>query len=142
MNRAPLLLMLFVLYCLLFPFCGLVLDHHFAERQPEHMHLYLGKVTPNHAHPYEVFHTHSSAHEADNTNFQETPKSDPAPDGIVYLTSRDGVSQSLAQLAASSIHPSSDFHSLDEPSNTFSIPTDDTNWRDPYLALPKKPPRL
>lgn len=106
------------------------------------MHLYLERVTPSHAHPYEVSHTHLPAHEADDARFQETPKSAPAPDGIVFLTSHDGVSQSFAQLTVFSIHLSLNFSSPDETRYTVGIPTDDTNRQDAYLALPKKPPRL
>ena len=40
---------------------GPLLDHHYAERLPNHTHLYLGPGGPNHVHPFEVqdhFHYH------------------------------------------------------------------------------------
>ena len=42
------LLSVFVVLLLVSPGFGPVLDHHFAERQPDHTHTYLGPTTPNH----------------------------------------------------------------------------------------------
>ena len=42
------LLSIFVILLLVSAGFGPVLDHHFAERQPDHTHTYLGPTTPNH----------------------------------------------------------------------------------------------
>ena len=43
---------------LLLPAVGPLLDHHYAERVPGHLHLYLAGVSA-HTHPYEVDHRHA-----------------------------------------------------------------------------------
>ncbi len=70
------------------PFYGPVLDHHFAERQPAHEHVYLGEARPHHGHPYETLHSHATG-PAGSTSDRAEAK--PAPDGGVALTSSDGV---------------------------------------------------
>lgn len=45
--------------CALFlSFYGPLLDHHFTERLAEHSHIYLGALSVEHVHPYEVPHSH------------------------------------------------------------------------------------
>ena len=44
---------------LLLPGVGPLLDHHYAERVPGHLHHYLAGVSAAHAHPYEVDHRHA-----------------------------------------------------------------------------------
>ena len=57
------------------PTLGPLLDHHYAERLPNHTHLYFGQADYDHVHPFEVQdHFHYYADEA-------------WPDGIVYLAS-------------------------------------------------------
>ncbi len=55
-----------LLTALLFPLLGPLVDHHFAERQPGHVHLYLTGAPSQHLHHHEAFHTH------------DTPAADPA----------------------------------------------------------------
>ena len=43
---------------LIFSALGPALDHHFAERHPDHSHMYLGTVGPDHSHPFEHSHIH------------------------------------------------------------------------------------
>lgn len=45
-------------------FYGPLLDHHFTERLAEHVHIYLGAVSAEHVHPYEVPHSHGEWAEA------------------------------------------------------------------------------
>lgn len=129
-----------VLYALFLPFYGTLLDHHFAERPPAHDHLYLGRIVPGHVHPYQVSHTHSN--EAGNTGSQDFFKGGYDPDGIVFLTSFDGLGQGFDQFAVPSMHLSLDFPSTDDTGPTFGIPAGDKILQDAYLALPKKPPRV
>ncbi len=37
-----------LVFLLFLPFIGPQLDHHFAERRPDHVHVYLGDVLPDH----------------------------------------------------------------------------------------------
>lgn len=40
---------------------GPVLDHHYAERQPDHQHIFFGPVNHEHTRPYQQPHHHSGA---------------------------------------------------------------------------------
>ena len=46
---------------MLLPPWGQLLDHHFVERLPWHDHLYHGRVSVQHLHPFETPHTHGEA---------------------------------------------------------------------------------
>ena len=45
------------IFLLLVPALGPQLDHHFAERRPDHSHVYLGAPSPEHSHPFETIST-------------------------------------------------------------------------------------
>ena len=62
------------------PTLGPLLDHHYAERLPNHTHLYFGQADYDHVHPFEM-----------QDHFHYYPDEAP-PDGIVYLASYDGSS--------------------------------------------------
>ena len=49
-----------LLTALLAPLLGPLVDHHFAERQPGHVHLYLTGVPTQHLHHHEAFHSHDA----------------------------------------------------------------------------------
>ncbi len=49
-----------ILSALLVPLFGPLVDHHFAERQPGHVHLYLTGVPTQHLHFHEAHHSHDS----------------------------------------------------------------------------------
>jgi hypothetical protein len=131
-----------VLYALFLPFYGPLLEHHFAERQPDHEHLYLGRLVPDHVHPYQVPHSEFQSDEAESTGSQDFFKGGYDPDGIVFLTSFNGLGQGFAQLAVPCIRLSLDFPSLDETRSTLGIPAVYKVLQDAYIALPKKPPRV
>ena len=52
-----------LLAALLLPLLGPLADHHFAERQPGHLHIYLAGVPIQHLHDHETFHPHESTNE-------------------------------------------------------------------------------
>ncbi|MEE3015154.1 MAG: hypothetical protein VX505_13490, partial [Chloroflexota bacterium] len=68
-------------------FLGPLMDHHFAERQHNHSHIYLTGSVAEHkhpeGHPFEIPHSHS------NTDRQGT-----GHHGIIYQTSNDGLHDS------------------------------------------------
>ena len=47
-----------LLAALLLPLLGPLSDHHFAERQPAHLHVYLTGVPIQHVHDHEAIHAH------------------------------------------------------------------------------------
>lgn len=84
------------LYALLLATLGPVLDHHFAERQPDHQHVYLGNTNPAHQHPYQAAHIHR--HEPAGGGPQ--PESSSAlPEDTLYLTDSQGIGQAVDTLA-------------------------------------------
>jgi hypothetical protein len=88
-----------------------------------------------------VSHAHFYWDEAGSTGPQDLFKGGYDPDGIVFLTSHDGLGQGLDQLTVSSIHLSLNFPSPDDTGPIFGIAADGTKLQEAYLALPKKPPR-
>jgi hypothetical protein len=98
----PRLAVLLALFALCLASLGPVLDHHFAERQPGHTHLYLGAQVPGHLHPYQQAHTHHQA-EAEPSRSDDT----------VYLTTHDGIGLDWSTAAspwvdAASVFPNDD----------------------------------
>ena len=111
------------------PTLGPLLDHHYAERLPNHTHLYFGPSGPNHVHPFEVqghFHNHPF----------EAP-----PDGIVYLASYDGSSPVMVDAKVHAIQQSPPFVGPDDDAAAYGITPNSPIPEDAILVVPKKPPR-
>ncbi len=144
-KRISLLTGLFVLvalYALFLSFFGPVLDHHYAERQPEREHIYLGRVIPDHVHPYEMLHTYFHTQVADGEASGYAPLSNKVSNDTVYLTSYDGMGQVFTQLTVPSIHLALNSPDLEGDSFAFGTPEDDTLPQDAFIVPPKKPPRI
>ena len=74
---------------------GPMLDHHFAERHPEHHHVYLGAATPDHSHSFERTHSH------DRNRMlwtKQQPPGDLPENGVLVVASNDGTFPSVADL--------------------------------------------
>ena len=130
------------LYALFLSFFGSVLDHHYAERQSDHAHIYLGRVVPDHVHPYEAPHTHRPTQEADGGTSSHAPLSDKAPNDTMYLTSYNGMGQVFPQLTVPSIHLALNFPEPEDNHFAFDIPEDDTLFQEAFITPPEKPPRV
>ena len=123
---------------LLLPFFGPMLDHHFAERRPDHAHVYLGPVAANHVHPYEVsahYHHHPEGPAAGGAGHN------PPSDGIVYLTSHDGIGTGLIELTVPGMRDNAVFPDPEEYRTALRIPRSDTIPQDVVTSPPRKPPR-
>ena len=84
------------------PTLGPLLDHHYAERLPNHTHLYLGTANYDHVHPFEVQgHVHYYEDET-------------SPGGIVYLASYDGSSPVMIDATVHAIQQSPPFVGPDD----------------------------
>lgn len=123
---------------LLLPFFGPLVDHHFAERRPDHAHIYLEAVAHDHVHPYEVsmHHHHHKDDPAVGGGLQEPPT-----DGIVYLTSHDGAGMGFIELTAPASRESAVFPDPEEYRTALRIPGSDTAPGDAFTSPPRKPPR-
>jgi hypothetical protein len=95
-SSALLLSLLVSLYILFLPAFGPLMDHHFAEKVPNHAHVYLGQSGPEHVHPFETRHGHlhlASPQSATSAGLSEIYG---GPDGIVYLAPNELTGQSVA----------------------------------------------
>lgn len=110
------------------PTLGPLLDHHYAERLPNHAHLYFGSSGPDHVHPFEV---------KDHFHYYEDETS---PDGIVYLASYDGSSPVMIDATVYAVQQTSPFVGPDDPAG-YGVPPDSLIPEDAILVVPKKPPR-
>ncbi|MYD51207.1 MAG: hypothetical protein F4W93_06940 [Dehalococcoidia bacterium] len=111
------------------PTLGPLLDHHYAERLPNHTHLYFGQADYDHVHPFEMqdhYHYYQD----------ETPT-----DGIVYLASYDGTSPVMTDATVHAIQQSRPFVGPDDNSAIYGNTHDDLIPEDAILVVPKKPPR-
>ena len=112
------------------PTLGPLLDHHYAERLPNHTHLYFGIGDPGHIHPFEVQgHSHYHPFEA------------PA-DGIVYLASYDGNSPVMIDATVHAIQQSPPFVGPDDDAAAYGISPNSPIPEDAVLVVPKEPPRV
>lgn len=120
----------FAAAALFLPALGPLLDHHYAERQPNHAHVYLGPAAPDHVHPFEMYghHVHHSHDHA------------PSSDGIVYLVSHDGTSPAQVDVTIPSVEGSS-FTVPEEKRTSFGTARNDSLPNDALIAPPKQPPR-
>ena len=129
-----------VAFALLSPAFGPTLDHHFAERQYSHAHIYLGPPGVDHVHPFETSHIHSQPRDEARGATGDQSQVHMVPRGIVYLTSHDGMGAELAvpfmptqQAAAIFPNPDSFFFTFAHHDNILS---------EALVAPPKKPPRV
>ena len=122
-------------------FLGPLLDHHYAERQPDHAHIYLGQFAPDHIHPFQAPHTHFYTPEANDGTSASALSSDETPSDIVYLASYDGMGQVFTQLTVPSIHLALNFPAPEDHYFAFDAAGDDSFYQNAFIAPPEKPPR-
>lgn len=83
-----------LLSALLIPLLGPLADHHFAERQPGHLHIYLSGVPIQHLHDHEAIHTH----DAPNTNPLGVDSGGPVLKNSVIFMPQEGEGLSVSTL--------------------------------------------
>jgi len=110
------------------PTLGPLLDHHYAERLPNHAHLYFGQADYDHVHPFEM-----------QNHIHYYPDEVP-PDGIVYLASYDGSSPVMIDATVHAIQQTPPFVGTDDAA-AHGISHDSLIPDDAILVVPKKPPR-
>ncbi len=86
---------------------------------------------PDHVHPYEAAHSHASPHESHK-----------APQGIVCLSSYDGMNQSFGQLTMPSITVALKFPEAEDNPLNHGSPPDEPSFSSAFISVPKQPPRL
>ena len=83
-----------LLTALLLPLLGPLADHHFAERQPGHLHIYLAGVPIQHLHDHESFHPHGST----NVDLFEVENTGPVLESSVIFMPQEGEGLSVSTL--------------------------------------------
>lgn len=112
---------------------GPLFDHHFAERQPHHQHLFFGLFTGEHTHSYGLGNHHYPS--------QWTADTAP-PDGVVFLTSTDGSGPGVAVVTSLLVNQEMDFPATDDSWLLSGDAGDDRVLTEATIRLPKKPPRV
>ena len=129
------------IHAFLLSFYGPVFDHHFAEREPAHEHIYLGRISLKHIHPYEVLHAHPKAHPNETSHIDGSSSTDVPSDEIVFLAAHDAMDEVITQLTAPTVNVALNFPGLDKNHYAFVVPGDDVFPQSAFIALPKLPPR-
>jgi len=114
---------------------GPLIDHHFTERLPQHTHVYLGDVEPEHTHPFEEAHSHT-------VSFDEAAPHlhDGSRDTTVYLAPDDNAGPNSLDARSNPIIQSMTYPPLDH-----SRPSYLANERDlkaNFISPPIRPPRV
>ena len=120
---------------LLLPLVGPMLDHHFAERQPGHAHIYLGERVVEHVHPYALVHYH---HHTQLPNHPSTGSGN--PEGIVYMTSDYAASPGSISLIAVSLNTEMAFPEFGDSPLLIGLADPDHPLTESFLTVPERPP--
>ena len=120
------------IFLLLAPALGPQLDHHFAERRPDHSHVYLGAPSPEHSHPFE-----EGGHHAHHKHPRQ-----PQPGGIVYLASDEGMGQAFAGVASPVAEESVRFSAPDGGVFLWGPPWRTAAMCGAFVGPPDNPPRI
>ena len=135
------LIIIVVLYALFMPFFGPILDHHFAERQYNHQHIYFGSASAEHTHFYDFPDPNSHTHNMPVIPAGSASESHESPNEVVYLTFQDGMGQSapsftIPALQVGFVFPDlGNLHFLLSPTGQDSLPPEI------FIPPPKRPPR-
>ena len=115
-------------------FLGPAIDHHFAERQHNHTHLYLTASAAEHGHPdlhpFEDSHSHTSLGTED-TGFG----------GVLYQTSNDGLGESGSVFLTAVIDDDLAYPLYRGDSSSHAVAAGESMYLEAYAAPPDKPPR-
>ena len=113
---------------------GPLVDHHFAERQFHHAHLFPSGALPEHQHSLEIGHHHT-------TGYNGMPIGQGATAEGVYLTSTDAAGPGTATMIASATGVSPVFPDSGGRLFLFGNAAGDIPLSEAFPGLPKKPPR-
>jgi hypothetical protein len=115
---------------------GPIIDHHFPEHNPFHLHLYFDSASSHlsHSHPYQTFHDHSS-------HSHQTPSSSDGPE-TVYLSPSGGLSNVITLMPPIPIQQTPVHSQNDNVSRLYRTLSDDLLQYASHIPLTKKPPRV
>ena len=116
------------------PSVGPLLDHHFAERQPDHVHIYRGERIVEHVHPYGLAHAH------DTRQKQQPAIGSGHVAGIVYLISPDASGPGSISLNAGSVSTEISFSDFGNSLLQLRSGDSDDPLTEIFSRVPQKPP--
>ena len=127
---------------LFLPSIGPQLDHHFAERRPDHTHVFLGSEVPDHTHFFEGRHHHHkwSVKPLATSHWPLATGGGTPEQRIIYLTSDEGLGQGATDPAPRGMQISPGFPGQFDNPFAFGL---DRNASVPSAALtppPWRPP--
>ena len=123
------------LTALFLPLFGPLMDHHFAERQPGHAHIYLSNPAHNHLHSYETDDHHS-------IHSPNVADADAQPANVVALTDTHGIGSGPSGTPAYLQQPTSAIFHHEGDANRFAYIHENSLLRDAAIPAPKRPPRM
>jgi hypothetical protein len=135
------LIVVAALYALILPFFGPLLDHHFAERQHNHQHIYFGATATDHVHFYDLPHPHSHVHDTPATPHGDGTGSTASPNDVISLASHDGVGHSCPSCSIPSFYLAPEFPDLGDSRFLLSPTSQDSLPLETVIPPPKRPPR-
>ena len=113
---------------------GPLVDHHFAERQFHHAHLFPSGSLPEHQHSLEIGHHHPADYNGDPVGQGATVEG-------VYLTSTDAAGPGIATMIPAATGVSPVFPDSGGQLFLFGKGDGDNSLSEAFPGLPKKPPR-
>lgn len=120
---------------------GPVMDHHFAERQHNHAHIYFGPPDVDHLHPYQDHHDHRLILGANDEDMGEGLRTPNVPVDVVYLAPLDVLGQDSLAPLTSATQPIDSFPDQGDPTIFLAWPKRSDPLKEAYVPPLKKPPR-
>ena len=131
-----------LLFAMAVALLGPILDHHFAERQANHVHIYSGPVDPSHVHSYETPHDYLHARDGLEASAEGPSSGDSPPDDIVYLTSNKEMLLFFDSVAAPTVYAAFAFLDSEDEPLISGISSDDKIPPEAIIVPPQRPPRV
>jgi hypothetical protein len=126
---------------LFLPVFGPQLDHHFAERRPDHGHVYMGPVAPEHDHFFQDRTAHTHTHNGASAPGGEGAHGPESPQRIVYVASGDGIGQGPVDLTTRGVQQSLVSPGFDDDLLAPSLARSRTVPAPATVVPPWRPPR-
>jgi hypothetical protein len=136
------LIVVAALYALILPFFGPLLDHHFAERQHNHQHLYFGTKDTDHVYFHDLPYSHSHTHDTPATPQGNGTENTASSNDVISLASHDGVGHSCPSCSVPSVYLNPGFPDLGDGRFLLSPTGQDSLPPETVIPPPKRPPRV
>ncbi len=134
-------ILLTIATAMVFVFLGPAIDHHFAERQHNHTHLYLTASAAEHGHPDQHPFEESHSHFQPGTQLGTQLGTEDHGTGVLYQTSNDGLGESGSVSVTAVIDDGLAYPLHRGESLSHAVAVGEGVFLEAYAAPPDKPPR-